>query len=182
MWCWTTTTPTSATTSTACSPRTRGSPCNFTPTSGSWLNLVEVLFGIITRASDPPRILRQRQATRRRDPHLHRRLERTLPPLRLDQDRRRHPAPRHPATSDARDTRRDGPERGGKGHGRGRRWRPTIRAVLLPRAQGPTSRERPRPLTSLRGRRLRTCSGAAAPGARLMSHNAREPATPRIRT
>ena len=54
MWCWTTTTPTSATTSTACSPRTRGSPCNFTPTSGSWLNLVEVLFGIITRQAIRP--------------------------------------------------------------------------------------------------------------------------------
>ena len=67
---------------------------HFTPTSGSWLNLVEVFFGIITR-----------QAIRRgsfdsvpelvaaiRD--LHRRLERALPPVRLDQDGRRDPAPR----------------------------------------------------------------------------------------
>jgi hypothetical protein len=26
-----------------------GSPCTFTPTSGSWLNIVEIFFGIITR-------------------------------------------------------------------------------------------------------------------------------------
>ena len=53
---------------------------------------------------DPPRILRQRQATRRRDPPLHRRLERTLPPLHLDQDRRRDPPPRHPSTNFRRAT------------------------------------------------------------------------------
>ena len=61
---------------------------HFTPTSGSWLNLVEIFFGIITR-----------QAIRRgtfgsvRDlieaiTAIHRRLERTLRTLRLDQGRR----------------------------------------------------------------------------------------------
>ena len=44
----------------------------------------------------PPRILRQRQGTRHRDQRVHRRLERPLPPVHLDQDRRRDPAPRHP--------------------------------------------------------------------------------------
>ena len=36
----------------ACRPgsrRTRGSRMHFTPTSGSWLNMVEIFFGIITR-------------------------------------------------------------------------------------------------------------------------------------
>ena len=47
-------------------------------------------------ASHPPRLLRQRQGTRHRDQRLHRRLERPLPPVHLDQDRRRDPAPRHP--------------------------------------------------------------------------------------
>ena len=52
----------------------------------------------------PPRHLHQRQGPHRRDQHLHRRLERTLPPLRLDQDRRRDPAPkpRRKQTSDTR--------------------------------------------------------------------------------
>jgi hypothetical protein len=46
--------------------------------------------------NNPTRILRLRQATCRRNPHLHQRLERPMPPLHLDQDRRRDPAPRHP--------------------------------------------------------------------------------------
>jgi hypothetical protein len=37
--------------------------------------------------SDPPRILRQRQATRHRDPRVHRRTQRSLPAVRLDQNR-----------------------------------------------------------------------------------------------
>ena len=55
-------------------------------------------------SSDPPRILRQRQRAHRRDPRVHRRLQRPLPTLRLDQDRRRHPAPRHPSTNFRRGT------------------------------------------------------------------------------
>jgi transposase len=68
---------------------------HFTPTSGSWLNLVEVFFGMITRRAirrgsfDSVKQLRH-------DPHLHRRLERSLPALHLDQGRRQDPAPRHP--------------------------------------------------------------------------------------
>ena len=64
---------------------------HFTPTSGSWLNLVEVWFGII-----------ERQAIRRgsftsvrdlddQDPRLHHRLEPPQAPVHLDQTRRRDP-------------------------------------------------------------------------------------------
>ena len=52
----------------------------------------------------PPRLVRQRPRTRRRDPGLHRRLERALPPVRLDEDRRRDPAPRDPSTKFRRGT------------------------------------------------------------------------------
>ena len=52
----------------------------------------------------PPRILRQRQTTHRRDPRLHRRLQRPLPTLHLDQDRRRDPATSHPSTNFRRAT------------------------------------------------------------------------------
>ena len=44
---------------------------HFTPTSASWMSLVEIFFGIITPQGDPPRQLRQR-----------RRLGRCHPPLR----------------------------------------------------------------------------------------------------
>jgi DDE superfamily endonuclease len=59
---------------------------HFTPTCGSWLNLVEVLFGIITRQG-----IRCGTFTSVKDliaAHrgLHRRVERTPPALRLDQD------------------------------------------------------------------------------------------------
>ena len=62
---------------------------HFTPTSGSWLNMVEVFFGIITRQA-----IRRGSFTSVEDliaaiEDLHRRLERPLPPLHLDQDRRR---------------------------------------------------------------------------------------------
>src|SRR5665647_3309691 len=60
---------------------------HFTPTSGSWLNLVEVWFGIIERQAHPPWQLRLRQRPQRQDPCLHQRLERPPPPIRLDQDR-----------------------------------------------------------------------------------------------
>ena len=64
---------------------------HFTPTSGSWLNMVEIFFGIITRQA-----IRRGTFTSVKDliaaiERLHRRLERTLPPLRLDQNRRRDP-------------------------------------------------------------------------------------------
>ena len=56
--------------------------------------------------SHPPRHLRLRPRPQRQDPRLHRRLERPLPPLRLDQDRRpdprRKPTVRRPQTRGTR--------------------------------------------------------------------------------
>ena len=69
---------------------------HFTPTSGSWLNMVEIFFGIITRQAirrgtfDSVRDLIA--AIRR----LHRRLERTLPTVHLDQGRRHDPRQSEP--------------------------------------------------------------------------------------
>ena len=63
---------------------------HFTPTSGSWLNLVEVWFGIIERQA----IHRAPSLGPRpddQDPRLHQRLERPLPALRMDQNTRRNP-------------------------------------------------------------------------------------------
>ena len=64
---------------------------HFTPTSSSWLNLVERWFAELTtkklRRGDPP--LRPR--AQHRHPRLDRDLEREPPPLRLDQDRRPDP-------------------------------------------------------------------------------------------
>ena len=68
---------------------------HFTPTSGSWMNLVEVFFGIIT-PSDPPRHLHQRGPPRDRGRHLHRRLERPLRTLPLGPRRRHHARESHP--------------------------------------------------------------------------------------
>ncbi len=69
---------------------------HFTPTCGSWLNMVEIFFGIITRQA-----IRRGTFTSVKDlitaiETLHRRLERTLPPLHLDQDRRRTTRPMPP--------------------------------------------------------------------------------------
>ncbi len=69
---------------------------HFTPTSGSWLNLVEVFFGDPHPPSHPPRHLHLRRRPRIRDRDLHRRLERPLPTLHLDQGRRHHPRQSHP--------------------------------------------------------------------------------------
>jgi DDE superfamily endonuclease len=63
---------------------------HFTPTSGSWLNLVEV-WGDHPAPSHPPRQPRLRQRPQHQDPCLRQRLERPLPPLRLDQDPRPDP-------------------------------------------------------------------------------------------
>jgi hypothetical protein len=64
---------------------------HFTPTSGSWLNLVEVFFGIITRQA-----IRRGTFTSVKD--LIAAIETFIDgwndrcqPVRLDQDRRRHP-------------------------------------------------------------------------------------------
>ena len=77
---------------------------HFTPTSGSWMNLVEVFFGIITRQAIRRGSFDSVKQLDRRDPRVHRRLQRPLPALRLDQDRRRDPAPRHPSTNFRRAT------------------------------------------------------------------------------
>ena len=61
---------------------------HFTPTSGSWLNMVEIFFGDHHPAGDPPRQLHLGQGPHRRDRGLHRRVERPLPSLHLDQDPR----------------------------------------------------------------------------------------------
>jgi transposase len=69
---------------------------HFTPTSGSWLNMVEIFFGIITRQAIRRGSYGSVKGTHHRHPPIHRRLERPLPTLHLDQDRRRHPRPHHP--------------------------------------------------------------------------------------
>ena len=68
---------------------------HFTPTSGSWLNMVEVFFSIITRQA-----IRRGTFTSVKDLiaaiGLHQRLERTLPTIPLDQARRRPTRPLPP--------------------------------------------------------------------------------------
>ena len=87
----TTTPPTSTRPCTAWLARNPRITMHFTPTSGSWLNMVEIFFGIITRQA-----IRRGTFTSVKDliaaiETLHRRLERTLPAVHLDQDRRRDP-------------------------------------------------------------------------------------------
>jgi transposase len=62
---------------------------HFTPTSGSWLNLVEILRHHHP-PGNPPRHLHLREGPHRRHRDLHRRLERALPAVRVDQDHRRN--------------------------------------------------------------------------------------------
>ena len=62
---------------------------HFTPTPGSWLNMVEVFFSHHHPPGHPPRQLHFGHRPHHRHRDLHRRLERPLPPLHLDQDRRR---------------------------------------------------------------------------------------------
>lgn len=69
---------------------------HFTPTSASWLNLVEVWFARHRTPSPATRRVPKRPRAQRQNPHLHQRLERTQPPLRLDQDRRRNPRQSRP--------------------------------------------------------------------------------------
>ena len=91
----TTTPPTSTPTSQAWLARNPRITLHFTPTSGSWLNMVEIFFGIITRQAIRRGTFTSRQRPHRRDRDLHRRLERPLPTLHLDQDRRPDPPQRH---------------------------------------------------------------------------------------
>ncbi len=59
----------------ACLERHRRITLHFTPTSGSWLNMVEIFFGIITRRAIRQRNLHQRRRPRGGHRNLHRRLE-----------------------------------------------------------------------------------------------------------
>ena len=89
----TTTTPTSTTTSSVA----REAPPGDAPLHPDVGVVAQPRRGVLRHhhpAGDPSRLVRQRPAARRGDPDLHRRLERALPPVRLDQDRRRDPAPR----------------------------------------------------------------------------------------
>ncbi|GAA2665784.1 hypothetical protein GCM10010400_27720 [Streptomyces aculeolatus] len=71
----------------------------FTPVGSSWLNQVEIWFGIITRQSIQPRHVPQRPRAGQTDPRLHRLLEREREALHLDRDRDRDPR-EGPARSD----------------------------------------------------------------------------------
>ena len=71
---------------------------HFTPTSGVVAEPGRGLVRHHRTPSHPPRHLRLRPRPQRQDPRLHRRLERPLPPLRLDQDRRRDPQESQPST------------------------------------------------------------------------------------
>jgi len=51
---------------------------HFTPTSGSWLNMVEIFFGIITRQAIRRGTFGSVKRPQRRHRDLHRQLERTL--------------------------------------------------------------------------------------------------------
>ena len=69
---------------------------HFTPTSGSWLNLVEVWFARHRTAGHPTRHLHLRGRPQHQDPGLHHRLEQAQQTIRLDQIRR--PDPRQSPT------------------------------------------------------------------------------------
>jgi transposase len=64
---------------------------HFTPTSSSWLNLVERWFSELTTKKTTSRHAHLGSATQHRHPQLDRHLERQPAPLRLDQDRRTNP-------------------------------------------------------------------------------------------
>ena len=76
--------------SAGCSP-TRASCLHFTPTSSSWLNLVERWFAELTTKKLRRGAHRSVRAAQRRHPRLDRDLERRPQALRLDQDRRPDP-------------------------------------------------------------------------------------------
>ena len=61
---------------------------HFTPTSGSWLNMVEIWFGIIERQAIRRGSFTSVDRPHREDPRLHQRLEPPRPPVHLDQARR----------------------------------------------------------------------------------------------
>ena len=72
---------------------------HFTPTSGSWLNLVEVWFGIIERQAIHRGTFASVRDLMIKIRDLHQRLERPLPTLHLDQDSRPDPAESQPSNN-----------------------------------------------------------------------------------
>ena len=64
---------------------------HFTPTSGSWLNLVEVWFGIIERQAIRRGVFPAVRDLTGKIRTLHQRLEQPLPPVHLDQNTRINP-------------------------------------------------------------------------------------------
>ena len=64
---------------------------HFTPTSASWLNLVERWFRRADLPQTPPLGPPQRRRTRARHPRLDQRVEQGPQAVRVDEDRRRHP-------------------------------------------------------------------------------------------
>jgi transposase len=71
---------------------------HFTPTSGSWLNLVEVWFGIIERQAIRRGTFRSVKELNAKIRSFHRQLERRpRPPVRLDQARRSDPQESEPS-------------------------------------------------------------------------------------
>ena len=64
---------------------------HFTPTSASWINLVERFFGLITERRHPPRRLPQRRRTQDRHRSLPGATQCRSQTLRLDRSSRRHP-------------------------------------------------------------------------------------------
>jgi hypothetical protein len=91
---------------------------HFTPTSASWMNLVEVWFSDHRTPGHPPRQLPQRPRPHYQDPGLHRRLERPPPPVHLDQDRRPDPHQSQPSE----DFRNAALERPGSDHDAADKW------------------------------------------------------------
>ena len=69
---------------------------HFTPTSGSWLNLVEVWFGIIERQAIRRGTFRSVRDLIDQDPRTSSTAGTTAAPIHLDQDRRRHPGQNQP--------------------------------------------------------------------------------------
>ena len=72
---------------------------HFTPTSASWLNLVEVWFGIIERQAIHRGTFGNVRELTTAIKKLHRRLERPGPPVRLDQNSRPNPQESKPSTN-----------------------------------------------------------------------------------
>jgi transposase len=82
---------------------------HFTPTSASWMNMVEIFFGHHHPPGDPPRHLHLGPRPDRRDPHVPRRLQPALRTIALDQDRRPDPHQSEPSKELRHATRGVGP-------------------------------------------------------------------------